>query len=115
MSERFTSPGEMPISDGFGVATSIGLAVTSDDAITGLTGGIIQPPAAVLVVEVVNAGGTRDEQILLSSGSVAALHGSLEAWSRLLPVAARDQYEALAAESSAKWSARINAYLDGDR
>lgn len=113
--EQFIESVYSEISGGFGVALTVGLAVLADEGITAMSAGTIKPPAAVLIAEIVTAAGTRNPQILLSSGCLAALAGSLDAWSRRLPVAARDQYDALLAESSARWTTQIELHQAGDR
>ncbi len=117
MSSRFLNSGEQPIApDQFSVAISVGLAIISDAAVAGLTGGIVTPPAAVMVLNLVTADGLRPAQILVSADSLAALHGSMSGWSQALPVAARDQFQALADESTALWVRRLAEYRrDGAR
>ena len=116
VSGRFTSPGETPVDPAqFAVAVSVGLAIISDEAVSGMTGGVMPPPAAVLVLDVVSAGGVRPAQILISADSLAALYGSMSGWVQGLPAAARDQFQALADESSAKWVERLAEYLGGNR
>ena len=101
---NFSEPGIDAIEPGrFFLANSVGLAVTEQP---------MAVPAGVLVFGLES--GDTDVghiQILSSANTLAALHGSLKAWSRRLPTAERDQYDALASEASAKWKQRMDAFF----
>lgn len=114
--EDFSGPSLFEITaDAFAVAMSTGLAFIPDEKVGELTAGVMKAPAAVLVADIVSARGVAPIQLLLSRGALASLHGSLRAWAKRLPVDARDQYDALAAESEQIFTARAAEYLDGDR
>lgn len=114
MSYELNESGERPIEPGkFLVAVESGLAVIPDVAVSALTGGVLTGPAAVIVFHAITRRGPADGQLMLSVDALASLHGSLQAWRDRLPVAAGDQYDALAAESALKWADRVGAYLDG--
>ena len=95
----------------FVVVVSSGLALIPDQAVSQLTGGAMHPPAAVLIVSTIARDGDRDLQLLMSQGSLAALHGSLVGWAKRLPVGARDQFDALSADAEAKFTERVNDFF----
>jgi hypothetical protein len=99
----------------FGVVLSGGLAITPDEAVKAMTGGVMDTPAATLVLGVVSRDGEKTHQLLISVATAAALEGSLRGWSGLLPVDARDQYDALRQDSQAKYDTIAREYLGGDR
>lgn len=110
---RFTEPGEIPINEAqFMVLVALGLAVTPDDAVRAMTGGVIEAPAPTLVFDAITVGVGSDfsGQLLMSAQSAAALHGSLIAWRARLPVSVRDQFDAHSAEASRLWTARVEQH-----
>lgn len=112
MTERFEKVGWTPIVLGdFAVVAGSGLSLISDAHARALTGGVVEPPAAVLMADVITADGQRSMQLLMRANSLGALSGCIKAWADRLPVAARDQFDAVAAEAEQKWTAGVNEHL----
>ncbi|BCJ45361.1 hypothetical protein GCM10010168_86300 [Actinoplanes ianthinogenes] len=114
MNPNFSGPSMGEVDpNAIGVVISVGLALVRDEAIKDMTGGILKPPAAVIVADLVTRVGVRTSQMLTSADSLAALHGALQAWSRDLPTAARDQYEATVAEADQRYSQVVAEFRNG--
>ncbi len=116
MASEYSEPAMVPINPAaFMVVTALGLAVVPDQTVRELTGGIVDPPAAILLFTAAVSTGLTSGQLLLSSDEVAVLHGALAGWRDQLPVGVRDQYDARQAESADLWTKNLNSYREGTR
>ena len=111
MNPNFGPPSMNDLSpDALGVVLSIGLGLVPDHTVKGIG---VKLPATLIIAELATQLGIRSSQMLASANVLAALHGGLEAWSRDLPVGARDQYEALKAEAAQRHEQAVAEFRAG--
>lgn len=90
--------------DALMVGLSVSLSIPTPEMVRKATGGVFTGPAAVLVFSGATIHGEGHGQLLLSSDSLAAVHGALDAWHVRLPVDVRDQYDATRAEAERRYT-----------
>jgi hypothetical protein len=97
------------------VGLTVGLSIPTPAMVHAATAGRFTGPAAVLQIGGITIHGENHAQVLWTSDSLAALHGSLDAWRARLPVDVRDQYDATRAEAERRFTTAADKRLGKGR